>query len=130
MNQKEITSLFSYILNNRTRLEDEKRQLQSNIVFCDADSLDCIKFIRATERLKTFKKFTKDILLLLELDNLIGGCYVCRCCEYCRNFDACKKISFSLVVCQKDSGNDDYFCYGSCRKCMDDYRIEKEKTGE
>lgn len=140
MNQKEITLLMSYIYKNRMRLEDEKRRLQSNVVFRGADSLDCIKLIKANEHFKAFKKITKEILLLLELDKLrrkegnnmlIGDCYVCCCCEYCRSFEECKKININLVTCQKDIGDDDNdFCYGSCRKCMDDYRIENEKTGE
>ena len=130
--------LFSYIHNNRVRLEDERKRLQSNIVFREADSLDCIRLIKANEHLKAFKKMTKEILLLLKLDKvrrkegsnmLIGECYVCCCCEYCKHFEKCKKVNLNLVICQKDFGDDDNdFCYRSCRKCMDDYRIECEET--
>ncbi len=65
MNQKELTLLFAYIYNNRTRLEDEKRQLQTNIRFRNVDSVDCMELMLASERLDTFNQVTNDIRHLL-----------------------------------------------------------------
>lgn len=65
MNHKEMALFFAYIYNNRTRLEDEKRQLQSNIRFRNVDSVDCIELMLASERLDTFNEVTTDIRHLL-----------------------------------------------------------------
>ncbi len=65
MTQKEIALLFAYIYNNRVRLEDEKRHLQSNIRFRDADDVDCLELIKATQYLNAFKEITTDIRHLL-----------------------------------------------------------------
>lgn len=75
MNQKEITLLMAYILNNRTRLEDEKREIQSNIRFREADDVDCLELIKANQHLQAFKEITTDILHLLSLypDDKKGG---------------------------------------------------------
>ena len=65
MTQKEINLLFAYIYNNRTRLEDEVSQLQSNLRFRKIDSTDCVELMLSSERLATFKDVTTDIRHLL-----------------------------------------------------------------
>lgn len=70
MNQKEMTLLFAYIYNNRTRLEEEKKQLQTNVRYRDIDSVDCLELLLASERLAserldTFLQVTTDIRHLL-----------------------------------------------------------------
>lgn len=65
MNQKEMTLLFAYIYNNRTRLEEEKKQLQTNVRYRDIDSVDCLELLLASERLDTFLQVTTDIRHLL-----------------------------------------------------------------
>lgn len=67
MNQQEITLLFGYIHNNQCRLEDEVRQIQTNIRFRRIDSADCMELIQATLYLEAFKEITTDIRHLLGL---------------------------------------------------------------
>ena len=65
MTQKEVNLLFAYIYNNRTRLEDEVSQLQSNVRFRKIYPTDCVELMLASERLATFKDVTTDIRHLL-----------------------------------------------------------------
>ena len=65
MNQKEITLLMAY--NNTDRLEDEVRQLQSNIRFRRIDSADCVELLKAKIYLEAFKEITTHIRCLLSL---------------------------------------------------------------
>lgn len=67
MNQKEITLLMAYIYNNTDRLEDEVRQLQSNIRFRRIDSADCVELLKAKIYLEAFKEITTHIRCLLSL---------------------------------------------------------------
>lgn len=67
MNQKEITLLMSYILNNRERLQDEVRQLQSNVRFRRIDSTDCTELLKANIYLEAFNEITTHVLCLLSL---------------------------------------------------------------
>lgn len=55
MTQKEITLLLSYIYNNQCRLEDEVRQLQTNVRFRRVDSADCFELLSANIYLEAFK---------------------------------------------------------------------------
>lgn len=67
MNQKEITLLFEYIYHNRCRLEDDVRQLQTNVRFRRVDSADCLELLKANIYLESFKEITSNIRCLLEL---------------------------------------------------------------
>lgn len=67
MNQKEITLLFAYIYNNQCRLEDEVRQLQTNVRFRRIDSADCIELLKANIYLEAFNEITSNIRCLLKL---------------------------------------------------------------
>ena len=67
MNQKEITLLMSYILNNKDSLEYEVRKLQDNVRFRRIDSSDCMELLKANIYLEAFKDITTDILCLLSL---------------------------------------------------------------
>ena len=67
MNQKEITLLFAYIYNNQTRLEEEVKQLQTNVRFRRVDSVDCMELLKANIYLEAFKEITSDIRCLLKL---------------------------------------------------------------
>ena len=75
MNQKEITLLMSYILNNKDSLEYEVRKLQDNVRFRRIDSSDCMELLKANIYLEAFKDITTDILCLLSLypDDKKGG---------------------------------------------------------
>lgn len=53
--------------NNRNRLEDEVRELQTNLRFRKIGVSDCIELASALERLDTFKQVTKDIRTLLKM---------------------------------------------------------------
>lgn len=68
MTQKELTLLYSYILNNRVRLENDVTNAQNNIRFRKIDIVDCIELIHVQVQLETFKRVTKDIRILLDID--------------------------------------------------------------
>lgn len=67
MNQKEISLLYSYIYHNQIQLENEVKQLQTNVRFRKVDIADCIELACALQRLETFKEITKHIRLLLKI---------------------------------------------------------------
>lgn len=67
MNRNELTLLYSYIYNNRVRMEEEVRQLQNNIRFRNISVADCVEMICAIQQLETFKDTTEHIRLLLNL---------------------------------------------------------------
>lgn len=69
MTSKEYAILLNYMYNNQKRLEDEIRQLKTNLRFRDIDVVDCIELALALNQLDTFKETTKQIRLLLK----IGG---------------------------------------------------------
>ena len=78
MNQKEITLLFSYILNNSTMIETELEHKISNIRFRQPTITDCVELIYALAYDCAFKEITTDIRCLLSLypdetDNKKGG---------------------------------------------------------
>ncbi len=67
MNRNELTLLYSYIYNNRVRMEQEVRELQNNIRFRNISVADCVEMICAIQQLETFKETTEHIRLLLNL---------------------------------------------------------------
>ncbi len=67
MNQKEITLLMAYIYNNTDRLEDEVKQLQSNVRFRRIDSADSMELTKSLIYLEAFKEITTHIRCLLNL---------------------------------------------------------------
>lgn len=70
MKKLEVAAVCNYIYNNRSRLEYEVRELQSNLRYRQIDVVDCIETACAIERLNTFNQTTKDILTLLNLIEL------------------------------------------------------------
>lgn len=68
MTKKELRLLLSYIYNNRCRLENNIKQLQSNVRFRCVDSADCMELLLALQEFETFKEVTNHILLLLKID--------------------------------------------------------------
>ena len=67
MTQKELHLLLAYIYNNRCQLEEEVRQLQTNVRFRRIDIADCVELACAIQRLETFKEVTGHILTLLKI---------------------------------------------------------------
>lgn len=67
MKQSEKDILMMYIYNNTVRLENNVKQLQSNIRFRRIDTVDCIELMLAQQELETFKEVTKHIRVLLKL---------------------------------------------------------------
>lgn len=67
MKRTELSLLDAYVYNNRTRLEDEVRELQTNLRFRKVGVSDCIELASALERLDMFKQVTKDIRILLKM---------------------------------------------------------------
>lgn len=65
MTQKEI--LLAYFYNNRLRLEDEVKQLQTNIRFRKVDIADCVELACAIQRLETFSEVTRHVLAILKI---------------------------------------------------------------
>ncbi|MDE7364811.1 MAG: hypothetical protein K2N27_08040 [Ruminococcus sp.] len=67
MNRNELTLLYSYMYNNRVRMEEEVRQLQNNIRFRSISVADCVEMICAIQQLETFRDTAEHIRLLLNL---------------------------------------------------------------
>lgn len=65
MTEHEKILLFSYIYNNTLQLENEVRQMQSNIRFRRIDSIDIYELLVAQLRLEMFKEISEHILSLL-----------------------------------------------------------------
>ncbi len=65
MTQKEL--LLAYFYNNRCRLEDEVKQLQTNIRFRKVDIADCVELACAIQRLETFSEVTRHVMALLKI---------------------------------------------------------------
>lgn len=70
MKKSELALLYNYIYNGRQRLDDEVRQLQSNIRFKPVDIVDCSEMSNAIVRRDTFYQITRDIMQLLSLEVL------------------------------------------------------------
>lgn len=69
MTEHERILLYSYIYNNRLELENEVKQLQSNVRFRRIDTVDCFELLVALIRQECFIEISEHIL------NLIGGHY-------------------------------------------------------
>lgn len=67
MTKKEELLVWSYVHNNRMRLEDEVKQLQANLRYRKIDVVDCFELACAMQQLQTFTEVTNHILLLLKL---------------------------------------------------------------
>lgn len=65
MTQKEL--LLAYFYNNRCRLEDEVKQLQTNIRFRKVDIVDCVELACAIQRLETFSEVTRHVMAILKI---------------------------------------------------------------
>lgn len=65
MTQKEL--LLAYFYNNRCRLEDEVKQLQTNIRFRKVDISDCVELACAIQRLETFAEVTRQVMAILKI---------------------------------------------------------------
>lgn len=68
MKQSELSLLYSYIYNNRIRLKNDIRQMQTNLRYREIDVVDCFELALAVERYNTFKETTNQIKLLLKID--------------------------------------------------------------
>lgn len=69
MTEKEKILLYSYVYNNTLQLENEVRQLQSNIRFRRIDCTDIYELMIAQLRLEMFREISEHII------SLIGGHY-------------------------------------------------------
>lgn len=103
MTQREIILLMSYIRNNSDRLEEEVKQLQSNLRSRDADSDDCMELIKATEYLHAFRDVTTDVRLLLGLYGKKSESF-CIYCRKCLFLGAeCEGFKCGLSSCEGDA---------------------------
>ena len=67
MTEKEKILLYSYVYNNTLMLENEVKQLQSNIRFRRIDTPDIFELLCAQMRLEMFKEISEHILTLTGL---------------------------------------------------------------
>lgn len=67
MKQSELSLFYSYIYNNRVRLKNEIRALQSNLRYREIDVIDCIELAFSIERYNNFVEITNQIKSLLNL---------------------------------------------------------------
>lgn len=68
MNQKELSLLYSYILNNELRLKDEINTRQAHLRFREVSVTDCIELAFLINQYDTFKETTNHIRILLNLE--------------------------------------------------------------
>ena len=69
MTEKEKILLYSYVYNNTLQLENEFKQLQSNVRFRRIDTADIFELFVAELRLEMFREISEHII------SLIGGHY-------------------------------------------------------
>ena len=79
MNQKEILLVFSYIYNNRIRLEQELQEMQARYRCRELSTTECIELALLKERFSTFLEVTGHIRALLKLGERPKGntCLIC-----------------------------------------------------
>ncbi len=70
MKQKELNLLYSYILNNKIRLENEINTRQDNLRCREVGVVDCIELALAKERLNQFNQTINDIRILLNIEGV------------------------------------------------------------
>ena len=68
MRQSEKDLINQYLYNNYIRLENNIKQLQSNIRFRNIDYVDNFELILALKEFETFKEISKHIRILLKLN--------------------------------------------------------------
>lgn len=75
MTEKEKILLYSYVYNNTLMLENEVKQLQSNVRFRRIDSPDVYELLVAQLRLEMFKETSEHILALIggHYDDVLGS---------------------------------------------------------
>lgn len=67
MTNKEKSLLLQYFIHRAELLEDEFRQLRTNLRFRKIDSADCIECSIALERMAAFKEFSHDVMQILKI---------------------------------------------------------------
>lgn len=67
MRQSEFSLLYAYLYNNQLELEQEVKQMQTNIRYRRIDETDCFELACAIERLNTFKQVSEDIRSMLSI---------------------------------------------------------------
>lgn len=65
MTEKEKILLFSYVYNNTLQLENEVKQLQSNLRFRRIDTADIFELLVAQLRLEMFREISESIIALI-----------------------------------------------------------------
>lgn len=99
MTEKEITLLMSYIRNNLDRLEENVKQMQSNVRFRRIDVSDCFELMKAIIYLDAFIDVTVDTRYLLGLQPSTKNCF-CIYCRKCLFLGAkCEGFSCRLPSC-------------------------------
>ncbi len=72
-NKKQIELWYCYCVNYRQRLEDDIKQLQSNLRYRKVDAVDCMELALAIERLNCFNEYcrhTNEIFKILSGNEL------------------------------------------------------------
>lgn len=67
MNAAEREILYQYFVSQRTRLEDEFEFCQARLRYRRTDSVDCLEYMIAKERLNAFIEFSDDVQHLLKI---------------------------------------------------------------
>lgn len=67
MTEKEKELILAWIINETQRLEEEYKQIRSNIRFRSIDISDNIEMILIQQRLNDFREFSAILLRLLHL---------------------------------------------------------------
>lgn len=69
MTEREKEKLLAYLLNELIRLESDMIDCQNRVRWRKPDEVDCLECMLAINRLKTFKDFSKAVMMLLALDD-------------------------------------------------------------
>lgn len=66
MKQREF--LLLYLINTRTQLENDVKQLQNTLLRRQADCIDCLELMLALERLNCFNEYAQTTCEILRLE--------------------------------------------------------------
>ena len=72
MKKTELDLLYQYFINEIAHLENDVVRLRQSLRYRNIDTLDCIEYMLALERLTVFKEFTKNVRYILKLKKECG----------------------------------------------------------
>lgn len=69
MTEREKELLLCWLANEDIRLDEECTEIRKRLRFRPVDSVDCMEYALAIQRLDDFREFTRMVLRLMNLDH-------------------------------------------------------------